>query len=375
MKYFLSAGEASGDLHGGALMDAVRKCDPSAEFVFLGGDEMSGVARHEPLIHYRDMAYMGFGEVIRHLPQVLGNLQKAKNAIAKERPDALILIDYPSFNLKLARFAYGLGIPVYYYISPKVWAWKEWRVRDIRRYCRKVLSILPFEVEFYRGHGMEVEYVGNPSVEEIERRRALIPAQDDFLAAHSLPAGRGLLALVPGSRMGEIRKNLPVMDAVAQRFPQFLPVIAGAPGIDASVYGEYSSYPVVEGCTFELMGNAACALVTSGTATLEAALLGTPQVVCYRGNGSKLFYGIMKRVLKCGYVSLPNLIAGKEIVPEMLLHLCTVDGVSAELARIVPGAEGRETMLRGYALMRGRLGDSEAAMTAARAVIDDLKRK
>lgn len=161
MRYFVSAGEASGDLHGGALLEAIGKLDAGAEFVFLGGDEMARSAGHEPLVHYREMAYMGFSEVLRNLGKVLGNLKRAKEEIARFRPDAVILIDYPSFNLKLARYAYGLGIPVYYYISPKIWAWKEWRVKDIRRYCRKVLSILPFEVEFYGKHGMAVQYVTN----------------------------------------------------------------------------------------------------------------------------------------------------------------------------------------------------------------------
>jgi len=365
MKYFISAGEASGDIHGGALLAAVRRRDPQAEFAFFGGDEMARAAGHAPLIHYRDMAYMGFAEVIRNLGKVLGNLKKAKVAISAMRPDAVVLIDYPSFNLKLAKHAHSLGIPVYYYISPKVWAWKEWRVKDIRRYCRKVLSILPFEVEFYRKHGMEVEYVGNPSVEEVEAKEKALPPREEFLKRWHLPADKPLLALVPGSRMGEIRNNLPVMDEVARRFPQFRPVIAGAPAIERSVYGQYSQITVVEGATFELVRNSACALVTSGTATLETALLGTPQVVCYRGSGSKLFHDIMKHVLKCPFVSLPNLIAGEEIVPEMLMHHCSPDAVAEQLARIVPGAPGRDDMMRGYARMRGRLGTSTAAETAA----------
>lgn len=368
MKYFVSAGEASGDMHGAPLIEALGRLDKGAEFRFLGGDFMAAAAGCEPLIHYRDMAYMGFSEVLRNLGKVLGNLKRAKEEISNERPDAVVLIDYPSFNLKLARHAHALGIPVYYYISPKIWAWKEWRVKDIKRYCRKVLSILPFEVEFYRGHGMEVEYVGNPSVEEVDAREAALPQREDFMARWSLDASRPVLALVPGSRMGEIRNNLPVMNEVARRFPEFQAVIAGAPGIDTGVYGEYSAFPVVSGATFELVRNAACALVTSGTATLETALLGTPQVVCYRSSGSKLFYNLMKRVIRCPFVSLPNLIAGEEVVPEMLMHLCNPDSVAAQLARIVPGAAGRDDMLRGYARMRGRLGESTAAETAAKAI-------
>lgn len=373
MKYFISAGEASGDLHGGPLIEALKECDENAEFVFLGGDCMAKASGHAPLIHYRDMAFMGFSEVLRHLGKVLGNLKTAREAVARERPDALVLIDYPSFNLKLAAFAHGLGIPVYYYISPKVWAWKEWRIKDMRRYCRKVLSILPFEVGYFKGKGMEVEYVGNPSVEEVDAREASLPPRGEFLARWNLPADKPLLALVPGSRVGEIRNNLPVMDAVARRFPQFTAVIAGAPGIDASIYSGFSSFPVVGNATFELLRNSANALVTSGTATLETALLGTPQVVCYRSNGSRLSRKVLERFIKCPFVSLPNLIAGREIVRELLLDRCNEEAVAAELAAILPGAPCRDEMLRGYARMRGILGTSDAAHTAACAILTNLK--
>ena len=373
MKYFISAGEASGDLHGGPLIEALKECDKNAEFVFLGGDCMAKASGHAPLIHYRDMAFMGFSEVLRHLGKVLGNLKTAREAVARERPDALVLIDYPSFNLKLAAFAHGLGIPVYYYISPKVWAWKEWRIKDMRRYCRKVLSILPFEVGYFKGKGMEVEYVGNPSVEEVDAREASLPPRGEFLARWNLPADKPLLALVPGSRVGEIRNNLPVMDAVARRFPQFTAVIAGAPGIDASIYSGFSSFPVVGNATFELLRNSANAVVTSGTATLETALLGTPQVVCYRSNGSRLSRKVLERFIKCPFVSLPNLIAGREIVRELLLDRCNEEAVAAELAAILPGAPCRDEMLRGYARMRGILGTSDAARTAACAILTDLK--
>ncbi len=373
MKYFISAGEASGDLHGGLLIEALKECDENAEFVFLGGDCMAKASGHAPLIHYRDMAFMGFSEVLRHLGKVLGNLKTAREAVARERPDALVLIDYPSFNLKLAAFAHGLGIPVYYYISPKVWAWKEWRIKDMRRYCRKVLSILPFEVGYFKGKGMEVEYVGNPSVEEVDAREASLPPRGEFLARWNLPADKPLLALVPGSRVGEIRNNLPVMDAVARRFPQFTAVIAGAPGIDAAIYSGFSLFPVVGNATFELVRNSANALVTSGTATLETALLGTPQVVCYRSNGSRLSRKVLERFIKCPFVSLPNLIAGREIVRELLLDRCNEEAVAAELAAILPGAPCRDEMLRGYARMRGLLGTSDAARTAACAILTDLK--
>ena len=218
MKYFLSVGEASGDIHAAALISAIRETDCDAKFAYLGGDLMHNASETAPVIHYREMAYMGFSEVIKHLPQVLGNLKRAKKAITDFKPDALILVDYPSFNLKLARHAYSMGIPVYYYISPKVWAWKEYRVKDIKRYVRQLFSILPFEIEFYRKHNYDITYVGNPSVEEIELRAKNTPDRPTFLSTHNLP-DRPLLALIPGSRQGEIRNNLPIMLDVAKIFP------------------------------------------------------------------------------------------------------------------------------------------------------------
>lgn len=374
MRYFVSAGEASGDLHGGALLRALRDADPEARFEFLGGDEMACAAGHAPLIHYRKMAYMGFAEVLRHLPDVARNLSNARKALEKGKFDALILIDYPSFNLKLAKRAVELGIPVYYYIAPKVWAWKEWRVKSIKKLCRKVLSILPFEVGYFRGKGVEVKYVGNPSAEEIrERQRALQPLQD-FLRANSLPGKKPLLAIVPGSRVGELRNNLPVMLEAARNFPGYQPVVAMAPGLDAALYDQFApGIPRVEGQTFQLMASSAAALVTSGTATLECALLGTPQVVCYRGSGSKAFYNIMKHVLKCPFVSLPNLIAGKAVVAELLMHHCNPAEITAELKKILPGAEGRGEMLKGYAEIQAALGDSHAASVAAETIVSDLR--
>lgn len=318
MNYFISAGEASGDLHASQLIKALRKNDKEAGFTFLGGDLMRQAAGNAPVIHYRDMAFMGFCEVIRHLRKVLGNLSTAKKALTDGDFDALILIDYPSFNLKLAKTAANAGIPVFYYISPKVWAWKEGRVKKIRRYVSRVLSILPFEVEYYRTrHHYDITYVGNPSVGEVDEKLRDLPPIADFLRAHGLSAGKPLLALVPGSRRGEIRNNLPIMAEVAARHPDMQPVIAAAPGIDSSFYDSLSGLPRVTGATFELMARSRAALVTSGTATLEAALLGVPQVVCYRANGARISYEIFKHILKIPFVSLPNLIADREVVSEI----------------------------------------------------------
>ncbi|MBD5180513.1 MAG: lipid-A-disaccharide synthase [Bacteroidales bacterium] len=374
MKYLISAGEASGDLHASELMKALSAQDPDARFTFLGGDLMAGVAGHEPLVHYRDMAFMGFIDVIKHLGTVTGNLKKACKAITDERPDALILVDYPSFNLRLAAHAFKAGVPVFYYISPKVWAWKEGRVKKIKRYIKRMYSILPFEVDFYsRRHDYDVLYVGNPSAEEVDARIPQLPTRQDFARQHNLDPDKPILAIVPGSRVSEIRNNLAIMGEVAGRHPSLQAVIAGAPSIDSALYSSISPLPVIYGNTFELMAVAEEALVTSGTATLEAALLSTPQVVCFRHSGSKLIYNMYKRLLKIPYVSLPNLIADDAIVPEMLMHLCTVDSVDAELCKILPGTPGREKMLEGYRTMRERLGTNKAAVTAAHDIIVTLR--
>lgn len=374
MHYFIIAGEASGDLHGAALIEALKAGDASARFTFLGGDRMTAAAGHEPLIHNRDMAFMGFSEVIRHLGKITGNLRKARAGLLESSADCLILIDYPSFNLKVARTAHKAGIPVYYYISPKIWAWKEWRIKAIKRYVSRMFSILPFEVDFYKRHDFEVDYVGNPSVEEIAELKDSLPDRPTFLAEHKL-RDRPIVALLPGSRRGEIRCNLPVMAEVMKRYPQYRAVIAGAPDIADEVYAAYCDYPVVRGATFDLLANSRAALVTSGTATLETALLGVPQVVVYRSNGSKLAYKIMRRLIKVDFVALPNLIAGREIIPEMLLHECTPDAVSERLTPLLTDTPGRNAQLDGYAEMQRRLGSSTAAVTTAGHIIAALTKK
>lgn len=373
MHYFIIAGEASGDLHGSQLISALRDNDPEARFTVIGGDKMAAASATTPVIHINDMAFMGFSEVLRNLRKIFGNLSLAKRAFDEARPDCLLLIDYPSFNLKMARHAARSKTPVYYYISPKVWAWKTWRVKDIRRYVRRLFSILPFEPEFLSRYGCEVSYVGNPSVEEIDAMRATLPSRAEFIAANGL-RDRQLIALLPGSRVGEIRCNLPVMDAVVKRFPQYRAVIAGAPGIGDEVYRRYSAQPIVRESTYALLASSRAAIVTSGTATLETALLGVPQVAVYRSNGSKLAYNLMKRLLKVSYVTLPNLIASRTIIPEMLLHECTVDNVAERLAAILPDRPPRSEMLEGYEEMRRILGSSQAAVATAREITADLKK-
>lgn len=376
MHYFLSAGEASGDLHASRLIEALRKCDSGARFTFLGGDEMSQAAGSDPLIHYRDMAYMGFIEVAKHIRQVKGNLDTARKAVTEGKPDAVILVDYPSFNMRIARHAHKLGIPVYYYISPKVWAWKEGRVKKLRRYVRRVLSILPFEPQWYQSrHSMKVDYVGNPSLNEVDARIPSIPSLETFRRKY-LPVAprdnRPLLALVPGSRKAEVASNMPVMAEVARRHPDLQPVIAAAPGLDPEVYAPWKEIPMVTGVTFELMAVAKAALVTSGTATLEAALLGTPQVVCYRNNGSRLAYELFRRILKIEYVSLPNLITNSPVVAEQLLHHCNPDEVDAKLVPLLDATPQRKDQQEGYLEMRERLTRADAAATAAGIITGDL---
>ncbi len=317
---------------------------------------------------------MGFSEVLRHLPDVWRNLRTARRTLEQEKPDALILVDYPSFNLKLAAKAKGLGIPVFYYISPKIWAWKEWRVKKIKKLVTAMYAIFPFEPDIYARHGMQVEYVGNPSVEELETRLEAAPSREDFLKANRL-RDRKIIAMLPGSRRSEIRNNLQVMCRAVDMMPQYRGVIAGAPGIEDEFYRRLTNLPVLHGQTYSLLRHSHAALVTSGTATLEAALARVPQVVTYRANGSKLSYNIMKRLLKVNYVSLPNLIAGREIIPEQLLHMCTPDAVGEKLAAILPEREPRRLQLEGYDDMRARLGQNHAADRTAELIIKALTNK
>ncbi len=373
MTYMLCAGEASGDLHASGLITALREQTPDAEFVFLGGDLMASAAGTEPAVHYRDMAFMGFVDVVRNLNKVRRNLATAESLLLENRPDALILVDYPSFNLRLAKLAYRHSIPVYYYISPKVWAWKEYRTAKIAKYCRRVLSIFPFEPDFYTGHDYAgCTYVGNPSVEEIDKKLAEAESREEFKARHHLSA-KPIIAIVPGSRIGEIKRNMPIMLEAAQAFEKdYQIVIAGAPGVDSQIY-DMAKKPIVFNATMELMNCATAALVTSGTASLEAALARVPQVVCYRHNGLRLTYAVMSRLLKIPYVTLPNLIAEEQIVPELLMHKCTVDEVRKNLRTILPGEKEREMQLLGYELIRQKLGQTEAATTAANLIVKDLR--
>ncbi len=373
MHYFLIAGEASGDLHGSELIRALRREDPQARFSFIGGDLMAAAAGCSPLIHMTELAYMGFGQVISHLPGLYNNLKKAREAVKAVHPDALILIDYPSFNLKVAETAFKARIPIFYYISPKLWAWKKWRLRDIKRMVRRVFSILPFEPEFYVSNGFEATYVGNPSVAEIDRRLQQRQPREEFLRQNGLP-DKPLIALMPGSRRGEIKANLPVMVKAAACIPQFRPVVIAAPGIPAGFYvtAGARNIHVVRAEAAQVLPHCRAAIVTSGTATLETALAGVPQVAVYRSNGSRVAYEIMKRVLSVKYVTLPNLILNRELIPELLLHKCTPRNIANALSPLLGDTEERARQLEGYEQVRRELGTNDAATTAAELIVADL---
>jgi lipid-A-disaccharide synthase len=375
MKYFLIAGEASGDLHASHLIDSLKQLDPQAEFRFLGGDLMAAQTGTLPIIHYRDMAYMGFADVVRHLGKILGFLGTARRAIDEWQPAAVILVDYPSFNLKVAKYAHNLGIPVHYFISPKVWVWKEWRVKDIRRYVNHMYCILPFEPDWYKERGYQATYVGNPTVQEVDQASKDFPDFARFIEKFSLP-DKPIIALVPGSRVREIRDNLPLMLQAAARHPEYQAVIAGAPSIDDSLYRDVMAalpVPVLRDATYPLVHHARAALVTSGTATLETALLGTPQVACYRFNGSKWSYNFYRKLLTGKYVTLPNLITDEPVIPELLMHLCTVDSIDAHLTQLLDDSAERTTMLDGYQRLAQRLGNDVCTATAASLIATSLK--
>lgn len=368
MRYMIVAGEASGDLHASRLIEEIKELDAEANFRILGGDLMSRAAGVTPEIHIEKMNVMGFSEVIRFLPMLLQNLRKAKSVIKEFHPDVLVLVDYPSFNLKLAAYAHKLGIRVDWFIAPKVWAWKEWRIPKLRKYLTNLYSILPFEPAYFKRHSMEAKYVGNPTVKEIEQSLSHIPPKKHFLERQGISDERPIIAILPGSRKAEIRNNLPMMIEAAKQFQDCQYVIAAAPSMPEKFYRSIvqdTGMQLAFGATHTLLKYSVAAIVTSGTATLETAVIGTPQVVCYRGNGSRLTFEIMKRVLKVKYVSLPNLIAGNSIVPELLLHNCTANRIARELTPLLQASPQRDWQVAGYRNMRKKLGTTDASKIAA----------
>lgn len=378
MKYYLIAGEASGDLHGSNLMKALRDEDPEASFRCMGGDLMQG-AGGTLVRHYRHMAYMGFIPVLTHLHTILGNMRRCKADICQWQPDVVILIDYPGFNLDIAKYLHAkTRIPVFYYISPKIWAWKEYRIRRIRRDVDAMFSILPFEVDYFHRLNYHATYVGNPCVDAVDAFRHTSQFSEDagtFEAEHHLPH-MPIIALLAGSREQEIRDNLPIMLQATTKFTSHQVVIAGAPGIVPEYYQRFLPHDrhvaVVRGQTYRLLQHSDAALVTSGTATLETALLRIPQVVCYYTAFGRLISLLRRMLLKVKYISLVNLIAQREVVKELVADQMTAEAVEANLRDIMPGGARRQQMLRDYDSVIAMLGESGASSRAARAMIKKL---
>lgn len=380
MRYYLIVGEASGDLHASHLMRALKEIDSEAEFRFFGGDLMTAVGGTR-VRHYRELAYMGFIPVLLHLPTILRNMKMCKHDITSWNPDALILIDYPGFNLNIAKYIHNQKQivnsqkpTVFYYISPKIWAWKEYRIKAIKRDIDMLLSILPFEVEFFeQKHHYPIHYVGNPTADEVREFLAASPT-----AKSQEPTAQKVIALLAGSRRQEIKDNLPAMiEAVRPFMNDYRVVLAGAPGIEAEYYDTYikgTGIDIVYNQTYPLLAKAHAALVTSGTATLETALFDVPQVVCYETPLPQLIGWLRKKLLKVKYISLVNLVADREVVRELVADSFSVENIRRELQKILAGPD-REAMLQGYADVRQRLGSQKAPATAARIIHSKLNGK
>ncbi|TNE82119.1 MAG: lipid-A-disaccharide synthase [Bacteroidetes bacterium] len=368
MKYYLVVGEASGDLHAANLMKALKKEDAQAEFRFWGGDLMQEVGGTN-VSHYKERAFMGFIEVVKNLRKVTGFIKDCKKDIEANKPDALILVDYPGFNLRIAEFAHNLGIPVHYYISPQIWAWKEGRIKQIKAYVDHLYVILPFEQDFYAKHHYKVDFVGHPLLDAI----AGIEKEQNFLAKHKL-GEQPIIALLPGSRKQEIAIKLPLMLSIVKDFPNHQFVIAAAPGLDESYYEQFTSqYPQVhqvKGATYQLLMHSEAALVTSGTATLETALFGVPEVVCYKG--SLISYWIARSLIKIKFISLVNLIMDREVVKELIQQELNHGNIKHELEAVLPGGTKRDKLEADYRELKEKLGGSGASEKTAKLLFDYL---
>ena len=374
MKYYLIVGEASGDLHASHLMQSLKNLDADAQFRFFGGDLMTAVGG-TCVRHYRELAYMGFIPVLLHLPTILSNMRMCKEDIATWQPDCVILVDYPGFNLKIAKFVKSqTKVPVYYYISPKIWAWKEYRIKNIKRDVDELFSILPFEVDFFEGkHHYPIHYVGNPTASEV--REFLFRTKNSSL--FTLHSSLKIIALLAGSRQQEIKDNLPAMlEAVKPFEADYQIILAGAPGIEGEYYQQFiegRQVQVVYNQTYDLLSKAHAALVTSGTATLETALFRVPQVVCYETPLPTIIGWLRKRVLKVKYISLVNLIADREVVKELVADSFSVKNIRQELTKILDGP-ARTAMLEGYEEVSRRLGDQSAPDNTAHLIFNFLSK-
>ncbi len=362
MRYYIIAGEASGDLHGSNLIKELKRLDAHASFRAWGGDLME--AQGATLVkHYRELAFMGFTEVLMNIRTIFKNLDACKADILSHKPDALILIDYPGFNMRIAEFAKKHGMRVFYYISPQVWAWKQSRVHKIKRIVDTMLVILPFEEDFYKRFHFPVTYVGHPLLDAIEHIQ--FPTYEDFCAEHALNPSLPLIALLPGSRKQEIQTMLPLMLEGTKQIKNYQLVVAAAPAQPLSMYQSLvnSNIPVIQDNTYNILRYATAALVTSGTATLETALFGVPEIVCYKGGN--ISYLIARSLIKVPYISLVNLIMNKEVVPELIQHNCTPARIEKHLQEILPDGKMRESMLHQLAHLKDKLGGSGASARAA----------
>ncbi len=367
-KYYIIAGEASGDLHGANLIEALKKREQNPQFICWGGDHMKAASGnlHQ---HYRELNFMGFVEVIKNLRTILSFLKKCKNHLLEEKPDALILIDYPGFNLRIAKFAKKHNIPIYYYISPQVWAWNSSRVKKIKKLVRKMLVILPFERAFYLEHGFQVDFVGHPLIDAIDNW----DSETNFRKRNQLD-DRPIIALLPGSRNQEIKRMLPLMLEQIPHFPKYQFVIAGSPSQPEEFYWKFCencNVKLVQNNTYDLLQIAEAALVTSGTATLETGLFGVPQVVCYKGNA--LSYEIGKRLVKVKYISLVNLILDKPAVKELIQRECNTDNIRKHLGALLQSISLRDGLKKDYIELKRRLGNGGASKRAAELISEDLE--
>ena len=375
MKYYLIAGEASGDLHASHLIHALKEHDQHADFRFFGGDLMAAEGGTR-VKHYRELAYMGIIPVLLHLPTILRNMRMCKQDILQWQPDVVILVDYPGFNLKIAKFVKKeTKIPVYYYIAPKIWAWKEYRIKNIKRDVDELFSILPFEVDFFeKKHHYPIHYVGNPTAQEV--REFIDNSENSDNSDYSEYSEKPIIALLAGSRHQEIKDNLPAMiEATGHLTSQYDIILAGAPGIERSYYEKFiqgTSVKLMENQTFVLLSKATAALVTSGTATLETALFRVPQIVCYETPIPTVIAFLRKLILKVKYISLVNLIADKEVVPELVADTFSVENIRTHLGKILPEGSQRQAMLEGYDEVIRRLGDSRAPDVAAQQIYELL---
>lgn len=371
MKYYLVSGEASGDLHGSNLIHELKQIDANAEFRFFGGDLMAAEAGVEPTLHYNKMAFMGFIKVLMNLRTIKKNMKLCQSDILDFKPDTIVLIDFAGFNLRIARFAKSIGLKTIFYISPKIWAWKQSRIRKIKKYIDKMLTILPFETEFYAKFDYEVEYVGNPLLDAISNfDRSQTEA--DFRTANNL-TDKPIIALLAGSRKQEVSFMLPVMIEATKQFTDYQFVISGAPGLDVDFYKtiipDDCDYPIVFNQTYNLLQFSCAALVTSGTATLETALFGVPEVVCYRTVAPNFLYRIGRKFLKVKWISLVNLIVGKEAVRELVQVDFDKETVAVELRKLLEDEQYNQQMKADYAYLHQRMGKAGASKRAAEAIV------